>query len=243
MLDQGNWRPYRHQTIGIRSPAHDSLAHNISGAQHLRRAIPGAGSPCPSGPREFSMPTRTRLVVAALAAGAVVAGVAASIPAATAASGIPIGQTTTGKATYYNDAGFGACGTALNAATEMLVAVSHTWWTTANPNNDPVCQGISVEATYNGKTITVPVKDKCPSCEASHIDLSQAAFAQFASVDPANTPGVLNVSWKFVSAAGGATPSASGSSGPGGAVGPSTSSPSKPRRPCRHRVCRSSRTP
>jgi rare lipoprotein A (peptidoglycan hydrolase) len=57
-----------------------------------------------------------------------------------------------------------------------------------------------VQVTYNGKTITVPVEDKCPSCDATHIDLSQAAFGQFASTDPATTPGVLNVTWQFVSA-------------------------------------------
>ncbi|WP_045745481.1 cysteine/serine endopeptidase inhibitor [Actinoplanes rectilineatus] len=120
-----------------------------------------------------------------------------------AAAAIPIGQPIAGKATFYNDAGYGACGTPINAATEMLVAVSHTYWTTANPNLDPLCQGISVEVTYNGRTITVPVKDKCPSCAATHIDLSQAAFAQFASTDPADTPGVLNLTWKFVSSTGG----------------------------------------
>ncbi|WP_203794920.1 cysteine/serine endopeptidase inhibitor, partial [Actinoplanes derwentensis] len=124
------------------------------------------------------------------------------LPSAPAAA-VPIGQTQTGKTTFYNDAGYGACGTPINAATEMLVAVSYTWWTTANPNLDPICQGVSVEVTYNGRTITVPVKDKCPSCAASHIDLSQAAFAQFASTDPANTPGVLNVTWKFVNSNGG----------------------------------------
>ncbi|WP_430785333.1 cysteine/serine endopeptidase inhibitor [Actinoplanes sp. G11-F43] len=134
------------------------------------------------------------------------------LPAGPAAA-VPIGQVMTGKTTFYNDAGYGSCGTPINAATEMLVAVSHTWWTTANPNLDPICQGIGVEVTYNGRTITVPVKDKCPSCAAGHIDLSQAAFARFASVDPSNTPGVLPVTWKFVNTDGG---------GGGGRTGPIT---------------------
>ncbi|WP_436519901.1 cysteine/serine endopeptidase inhibitor [Actinoplanes sp. HUAS TT8] len=132
----------------------------------------------------------------------ILAGAAALIalllPATAAGAAVPVGQTFTGTATYYNDAGFGACGTPINAATEMLVAVSWTFWTTANPNADPLCQGVSVQVTYNGQTITVPVKDKCPSCDATHIDLSQAAFGRFASTDPANTPGVLPVTWKFV---------------------------------------------
>jgi hypothetical protein len=157
-----------------------------------------------------SLRIRTVLAAGAVAA---VAAIAAAVPANAAPAAVPIGQTMTGTATYYNDAGYGACGTLINAATEMLVAVSHTWWTTANPNNDPICQGISVQVTYNGKTITVPVKDQCPSCDANHIDLSQPAFGQFASTDPSNTPGVLNVTWKFVDSGGG---------GGGGATGPIT---------------------
>jgi hypothetical protein len=137
------------------------------------------------------------------------------VGAQAAVAAIPIGQNQVGVATYYNDAGFGACGTQINAATEMLVAVSYQWFTTANPNADPLCSGISVQVTYNGKTITVPVKDKCPSCDATHIDLSQAAFGQFASTDPNTTPGVLNVTWQFVSSSG----SGSGSTPPGGATG------------------------
>jgi hypothetical protein len=130
---------------------------------------------------------------------AVAAGVMAVLGPVAAQAAVPIGQNQVGVATYYNDAGYGACGTQINAATEMLVAVSYQWFTTANPNADPLCSGISVQVTYSSKTITVPVKDKCPSCDSTHIDLSQAAFGQFASTDPNTTPGVLNVNWQFVS--------------------------------------------
>jgi len=112
----------------------------------------------------------------------------------TAYADIPFNQPINGNATYYNDAGFGACGTPINAATEMLVAVSASYWTSPNPNNDPLCQGVSVQVTYNGRTITVPVRDKCPSCGSGHIDLSQPAFAQLA--DPAL--GNIPLTWKFV---------------------------------------------
>ncbi|MFI1018896.1 cysteine/serine endopeptidase inhibitor [Streptomyces sp. NPDC020965] len=118
----------------------------------------------------------------------------------TAFAAIPIGQSRTGKMTWYNDAGFGACGTPIDASTQDLVAVSHQWWTAANPNNDELCGGISVEVTYNGRTITVPVKDKCPSCSAEHIDLSRTAFQKLAATDL----GVVNgITWKFVRAGGG----------------------------------------
>ena len=48
----------------------------------------------------------------------------------------------------------------------MLVAVSASYWTTPNPNNDPLCTGVSVQVTYNGRTITVPVRDKCRAAAA-----------------------------------------------------------------------------
>jgi Lytic transglycolase len=132
-------------------------------------------------------------------AGALAVGVVIAGPPAGAAS-IPIGRPMTGSMTYYNDIGYGACGTPINAATENLVAVSYQWWTTANPNNDPICQGISVQVTYNGKTITVPVKDKCPSCNSTHIDLSQLAFQQLAPL----SVGVVNgITWRFVGSSGG----------------------------------------
>ncbi|WP_406207603.1 RlpA-like double-psi beta-barrel domain-containing protein [Kitasatospora sp. NBC_01560] len=132
------------------------------------------------------------LAGAPLAAAALLA-----LTAGTASAAIPINKPMTGKATYYNDAGFGACGTQINAATQMLVAVPHSWWTTANPNNDPLCKGISVKVTYNGKTVTVPVRDKCPSCDSTHIDLSQPAFARLAPLGQ----GVINgLTWQFVKA-------------------------------------------
>jgi ricin-type beta-trefoil lectin protein/rare lipoprotein A (RlpA)-like double-psi beta-barrel protein len=153
---------------------------------------------------------------AVLAAAAGIVAVLGSGPgvADAATATIPFGQPQVGTATFYNDAGYGACGTPINAATEMLVAVSYQWFTTANPNADPLCTGVSVQVTYNGRTITVPVKDKCPSCDAGHLDLSQAAFGQFASTDPNTTPGVLDVTWQFVSDSG-----TGGSTSPSGATG------------------------
>lgn len=124
------------------------------------------------------------------------------LAAGPAAAAIPIGQPMTGEMTYYNDAGYGACGTPIDASTQYLVAVSYQWWTTANPNADPLCSGISVQVTYNGHTITVPVADKCPTCDATHIDLSQPAFTEFA---PTGTGVVGGITWEFVSS-GGTTP-------------------------------------
>jgi len=112
----------------------------------------------------------------------------------TAYADIPFGQPIQGNATYYDNSGYGACGTWINAGTEMLAAVSASYWTSPNPNNDPLCFGVFVEVTANGRTIRVPVKDKCPSCAPGHIDLSLPAFR--ALDDPAR--GNIPVTWKFV---------------------------------------------
>ncbi|SMD27096.1 cysteine/serine endopeptidase inhibitor [Kibdelosporangium aridum] len=112
----------------------------------------------------------------------------------TAYADIPFDRPINGNATYYDNSGYGACGTWVNAATEMLVAVPASYWTSPNPNNDPLCKGVSVQVTYNGRTITVPVKDKCPSCGSGHIDLSRPAFAQLADPNLGNIP----LTWKFV---------------------------------------------
>ncbi|MFE2914150.1 cysteine/serine endopeptidase inhibitor [Kitasatospora indigofera] len=131
-----------------------------------------------------------------ITAGAPLAALAlVALGAGTAGAAIPVNQPMTGKATYYDDSGYGACGTQINAATQLLVAVPYSWWTTANPNNDPLCKGISVKVSYGGKTLTVPVRDKCPSCDSTHIDLSRPAFATFAPLGQ----GVINgITWQFV---------------------------------------------
>ena len=49
--------------------------------------------------------------------------------------------------------------------------------------------------TYNGNTITVPVEDKCPTCDSTHIDLSEPAFAELAPPADGNVSGIT---WEFV---------------------------------------------
>ncbi|MFJ3671209.1 cysteine/serine endopeptidase inhibitor [Streptomyces sp. NPDC090106] len=147
-------------------------------------------------------------------AGGVVAVVAVALGGVSLAlADVPTdGQEITGQMTYYNDSGYGACGEVLDASREDLVAVSHEWWTSSNPNNDPLCDGVEVEVSYNGKTITVPVKDMCPSCDAGHLDLSQTAFEQLAPLEKGL---VKNITWKFVTANGRPVPTTSPSQSSG----------------------------
>ncbi|KAN0000566.1 hypothetical protein ACTFIZ_001010 [Dictyostelium cf. discoideum] len=107
-----------------------------------------------------------------------------------------------GQVTYYNDQGYGACGTAIDANTQFLAAVPPAYWTTANPNLDPVC-GKQVKLTYNGNSITLPVRDKCPGCPTNNIDISAPAFTQLIG---SLGPGRVSVTWEFVgSSSGGST--------------------------------------
>jgi len=114
---------------------------------------------------------------------------------ATAFAEIPYDQMINGDFTYYDDAGYGACGSYLNANTEKLVAISYQWFTSPNPNNDPVCKNTCVQVNYGGKSITLPVKDKCMGCSSQHIDLSKPAFEYFA---PPSVGHVYGAQWKFV---------------------------------------------
>ncbi|MFF1820173.1 cysteine/serine endopeptidase inhibitor [Kribbella sp. NPDC051587] len=117
--------------------------------------------------------------------------------AAVAVGALSLGTSTAfavnGQASWYNDAGYGACGTQINANSDWLVAAPAALWTTANPNNDPLCQR-SIRVNYNGNVITVPIRDKCPSCPSNKIDLSRPAFASLANTDV----GIINISWEIV---------------------------------------------
>ncbi|GAA2283106.1 RlpA-like double-psi beta-barrel domain-containing protein [Streptomyces atrovirens] len=129
--------------------------------------------------------------------GVVTIGLAAAllgVMEASPASAAPIGKVRQGKATFYTDRGTGACGKPVDAANQRIVAVSPKWWTAANPNKDPLCR-LKVRVTYRGKSITVPVRDKCAGCGPHHIDLGRPAFAELA----APSKGVIKgVKWKFV---------------------------------------------
>jgi hypothetical protein len=141
--------------------------------------------------------------------------------------GIPFGQSITGEATYYNNIGTDACGGQIDPTSQPLVAVSHLWFTAADPNNDPLCDGVSVQFSYAGQTFTLPVEDSCAACDTSHIDLSQEVFEQLAPL----SQGVISpITWQFVSSSGQQQPSPSSSS-------------ARPRRSRRTWPCSSRRRP
>ncbi|TKR73804.1 hypothetical protein L596_021072 [Steinernema carpocapsae] len=109
--------------------------------------------------------------------------------------GFYIGQTVNCNFTYSNSAGYGACGSQINAATQNLIAVGPSYWSTPNPNNDPVCKHVCIRVNYGGKSRTVPVKDKCSGCNANQFSLSQPAFQFFA---PLSTGHIYGATCTFV---------------------------------------------
>lgn len=89
-----------------------------------------------------------------------------------------------GALTFY-DTGLGACGRE-NAGSDMVVAVSHAVWDSAqeggNPNQNPLCgMKIRVETGAQGgrrreSGVEVRVVDRCAGCGAADLDVSRAVF-------------------------------------------------------------------
>jgi len=91
-----------------------------------------------------------------------------------------------GQGTFYGT-GLGACGITNNdgdyiAAVSMKLFDKYPGYNGANPNHNPVC-GKKVRATYQGKSVTVTITDRCTGCQEGDLDFSPTAFNQIA--DPA----------------------------------------------------------
>lgn len=116
-------------------------------------------------------------------------------PASTTSDGsLPTGATFSGEGTYY-DPDMGACGK-VNSADEMIVAISHELYDkytpNGNPNKNSLC-GKKIEASYEGKSVTVTIVDRCVGCAHDDLDLSPAAFEKIADKDL----GRINLTWQW----------------------------------------------
>lgn len=97
-----------------------------------------------------------------------------------------------GDMTYY-DAGLGACGRQ-NNNNDAIVALPFSFFTAANPNQDPQC-GRTIRINYNGNTRDATVVDKCAGCAGNSIDVTPSLFtALVGSLDA----GRVQVTWDFV---------------------------------------------
>jgi hypothetical protein len=101
-----------------------------------------------------------------------------------------------GQGTFYST-GLGACGITNNDG-QHICAVSHDLFDSfpgyngANPNNNPIC-GRQVTASYQGKSVTLTITDRCEGCKVTDLDMSPSAFNSVA--DP--TLGRIDITWHW----------------------------------------------
>ena len=108
------------------------------------------------------------------------------------------GGSFTGQATFYAP-GLGSCGDT-NSDTDLICAVSQSLYdgfegfTGSDPNSNPIC-GRKIKATYEGKSVTVTVVDRCVGCALHDLDFSPSAFDKLADQSLGRLSGMT---WSFV---------------------------------------------
>jgi hypothetical protein len=104
----------------------------------------------------------------------------------------------TGEATYYGT-GLGSCGIT-NTDSDKIAAVSHLLYDNypgyngVNPNDNPIC-GKQVKATYQGKSVTVTITDRCVACALTDLDFSPSAFNDLADQSIGR---LFGMTWEWV---------------------------------------------
>ncbi|KAJ9098660.1 hypothetical protein QFC21_004308 [Naganishia friedmannii] len=103
-----------------------------------------------------------------------------------------------------------ACGDKFGDHSEVepyYASISLDFWAGGNPNNDPICKGHFIEATYGNEKVKFQVRDKCPGCNANHIDMAPNGFEKLFGVsggtfgmESGQTERKQPFSWKFVNA-------------------------------------------
>ncbi|GAM38857.1 hypothetical protein EIK77_006931 [Talaromyces pinophilus] len=100
------------------------------------------------------------------------------------------GLSGTGDGTFYDTATSlsapSYCNTANDGTTENVVALSQEIM------DQSLC-GATITVTYEGKTATGTVVDKCMGCDRGSVDMSRAMFGDLASLDA----GRITVSWSI----------------------------------------------
>nr|CAD2152299.1 unnamed protein product [Meloidogyne enterolobii] len=102
----------------------------------------------------------------------------------------------TGSLSFYSEKRFSDCVGNIDAENDLLVAISIKHWSRDNTFYyiDPLCH-VCLKVDYNGKCITVPVKDFCYKCLATHAKLSKPAFEKLESLSVGS---VQNATLTFV---------------------------------------------
>jgi expansin (peptidoglycan-binding protein) len=103
---------------------------------------------------------------------------------------VPFGAPQTGTATFYTSAnGAGNCSFDPSPNDLMVAAMDSAQYMNAAP-----CGACASIRGPSGNSITVRIVDQCPTCEASHLDLSPEAFGMLAP----QSDGVANITWTYV---------------------------------------------
>ncbi|EIW81790.1 plant expansin [Coniophora puteana RWD-64-598 SS2] len=109
----------------------------------------------------------------------------ALVVAANAAS-VPTG-TQTGTGYYHSSNGVaGACG-AVTKDTDLAVSIAGKVFDASLCNKD-------INASYNGKSVTVKLTDICNGCEATDLDFTPTAYGKLADLSQLK---LENVTWSF----------------------------------------------
>jgi len=155
-------------------------------------AAPSTPTTSPEAPAAPSTPTTSPEAPAPPTTTSAQAPTTSSAPAPSSSSSGGSGETFNGEATFY-EVGLGACGET-NSDSEMIAALNHAQWDAfgSMSNGNPAC-GKQATLNYEGKSVTVTIRDKCMGCKHGDLDLSPAAFKQLAD----EGAGRIQMSWNF----------------------------------------------
>jgi expansin (peptidoglycan-binding protein) len=101
----------------------------------------------------------------------------------------PVNPIHSGRATYYDATGAGACGFDASPNDLMVTAMNAEEY-----NNAAYCGAYLLVSGPKGQ-IVVRVVDLCPECHSGHLDLSREAFAQIADLPLGN----VAITWQLIS--------------------------------------------
>jgi expansin (peptidoglycan-binding protein) len=101
----------------------------------------------------------------------------------------PVNPIHSGRATYYDATGAGACGYDASPNDLMVTAMNADEY-----NNAAYCGAYLLVSGLKGQVV-VRVVDLCPECHSGHLDLSREAFAQIADLPLGN----VAITWQLIS--------------------------------------------
>ncbi|AKF81827.1 hypothetical protein MFUL124B02_23530 [Myxococcus fulvus 124B02] len=103
--------------------------------------------------------------------------------------GVPLGEEQKGIATFYDATGAGNCSYDASPDDMMVAAMNTPQYA------DSAACGQCVDIQGPSGSVRVRIVDRCPECEAGHLDLSRQAFAKIAEMKL----GRVDITWKVVS--------------------------------------------